>query len=66
MSVITAKYYREFAIDRGRGTEYVRWRAWEAEYPNHKGYGKTEEEAKENLASFCAVVPEPPHNEGGK
>jgi len=64
--IITAKYHRVLAIDRGNGTEYVRWTAWEAGYPNRRGYGRTEEEAKNDLASFCPVVPEPPPSVGGK
>ena len=47
--ITTTKYYRVFAIDRGKGTEYVRWTAWRADRPNVRGYGMTEEEAKSDL-----------------
>ena len=52
MEIITAKYYRDFAIDRGRGTEYVRWSAWRGSRPNVKGYGRTEDEAISDLVHF--------------
>lgn len=51
IKIITKKYHRDFAIDRGKGTEYVRWVAWTALRPNVRGYGKTEAEAREDLAT---------------
>lgn len=52
MKINTEKYHRDFAIDRGRGSEHVRWTAWRESRPNVKGYGKTEEEAKYDLVHF--------------
>ena len=53
--IVTEEYHRDFAIDRGRGTEYVKWTAWETSCPNVRGYGKTEEEAKDDLRSRTPV-----------
>ena len=53
INIITSKYHRDFAIDRGMGIEYVRWMAWRKGYPNVRGYGKTEQEAIDNLKSYC-------------
>lgn len=52
MEIKTQKYYRDFTVNRGRGTEYMRWWAWRAPRPAIKGYGRIKEEAIYDLVHF--------------
>ena len=54
--IVAEEYHRDFAIDRGRGTEYVRWSTWRESRPNVRGYGKTEEGAISDLVHFVQPI----------
>lgn len=47
--IITIMHHRIFAIDRGRGTEYVQWTSHRPGRPNVKGYGATKQAAIDDL-----------------
>lgn len=47
--IITKKAERDFLVGQGYGFRTVRWRAWREPRPKVRGYGKTEQEAIEDL-----------------
>lgn len=49
MKILTKEHDRNFVVGQGFGFRTVRWQAWRQSRPNVRGYGKTEEEAIDDL-----------------